>query len=90
MPRQTINALPMRSRSRMTVVKPSRACPLIFCHRDQQPSTREHRNTSTPRMVTICRGAVEKAARLVTAYRVRLRRDHLDCPAARGCTSNST
>ena len=67
MPRQIMRMLPMNRISMMTVVKPSRACPLIFCHRDQPPSTREHKNTSTPRKVTICRGAVEKAARLVMA-----------------------
>ena len=74
----------------MTVVKPSRACPVNFCHREWTLSTTEAISTSTPRKVTSWRGAVEKAARLVRAYRNRLRRDHLERPASRSRTWNST
>ena len=72
------------------MVKPSRACPDTFCHRDQSPSATEHRNTTTPSRVTSWRGAAEKEVRFTRAYLVRLRMDHLDSPSSRGWTSNST
>ena len=48
------------------------------------------RNTTAPAPVTICMGAEEYPTILVRAYRIRDRVDHLDSPASRSWTSNST
>ena len=44
----------------ITVVKPPRAAPEIFCPIEMAPSTTDNISIAAPRKVTICIGAVEK------------------------------
>ena len=78
--------LPMNSRSRITVVKPPRATPVIFCTREMIPKTSATSSVSTPIPVTRCSGAEEKEVMFVIAYLTRALVDHLLSPAVRSCT----
>ena len=71
----------------MTVVKPPRAVPAIFCTRAMTPSTTEVSRVITPKTVTRCSGMAVKAVILETAYFIRDQVDHLDSPAVRSRTS---
>ena len=86
MPREIIRKLPMMSSSKITVVKPGWAVPMIFCTREMTPNTTATMSVRTPITVTICSGAEEKEAILVMAYLMRDLVDHLLTPSVRSCT----
>lgn len=74
----------------ITVVKPPRATPIIFCTSATMLMTTETISMTAPRKVTICIGAVEKEVIFRRAYFVSAAVDHLDSPAVRSCTSKVT
>ena len=75
--------LPVKSSSKITVVKPPMAVPANFCTSATTPKTREVMSISTPRTVMMCSGAEEKEPMLLMAYLMRERVDHLLSPAVR-------
>ena len=76
----------MISSSKITVVKPGWAVPMIFCTREITPKTTATMSISTPITVTTCSGAEEKEAMFVIAYLMRDLVDHLLTPSVRSCT----
>ena len=58
---------PVKSWIRITVVKPSNACPENFWISDTAPSTADTRKVITPSMDTSCIGAAEKDVMLLRA-----------------------
>ena len=67
MPREIMMRLPVKSSSRITVVKPPRATPASFCARATTPKTTAVTSMRMPRAVTICSGAEEKEPMLLMA-----------------------
>ena len=60
---------------KITVVKPSKACPFIFWNKLIEPKTIETKSITKPKKVTICIGAVEKDEILLKAYLTNLYKD---------------
>ena len=82
--------LPTNSNNKITVVNPATACPENYILSDCIPSSTANTKNTTPKNVTICIGAALNDVILFTAYRTNDLNDHLDSPASRSCTSNST
>ena len=83
---EIIRKLPIRSSSKITVVKPGWAMPMIFCTREITPNTTATMSVTTPITVTMCSGTEEKEVMLVMAYLISDLVDHLLSPSVRSCT----
>ena len=69
------------------MVNPSTAVPDRYFTSVWAKSTTLNKMDTSPTTVTICSGSVLKDVTLVTAYFIRLKRDHLLSPNCLSCTS---
>ena len=87
MPRLSIKKPPIIKTSRITVVKPSTAVPDRYFTSVCTARMTLNRIDTIPIIVTSCSGRVLNEVALVTAYFMRLKKDHLLVPNCLSCTS---
>ena len=90
MPSENINALPMMSCNKITVVKPDVAAPLSFIQSVCTPSTSEATNKIKPNPEITCSGTEENEVSARNESRSSVGVDHLDSLPDRSATVNGS